>query len=68
MTKKVTGSLYTATIDKTNVVALDGTPLNFRIDITCEESILFKELIAYIDDFHRDIPKSDDSEWVKRNG
>lgn len=62
MTEKVTGSFYTATINKTNVVALDGTPLNFRIDITCEESILFKELIAYIDDFHRDISKRGDSE------
>ena len=60
MTEKVKGSFYTATIEKSRVVALDGTPLNFRIDITCGEPILFKELIAYIDDFHRDIPKSGD--------
>ena len=59
MTEKVKGSFYTATIEKSRVVALDGTPLNFKVDIYCEEEILFKELIEHIGNFHRDMPKGD---------
>lgn len=59
MSKTVNGSFYTAIIDKTNVIALDGTPLNFKIEITCEEEILFKELIEYIGKFHNDRFKGD---------
>ena len=60
MSKKVNGSFYSATIDKTNVVALDGTPLNFRVEIYCEEEILFKELIEHIGEFHNYYLKGDD--------
>ena len=52
MSEKIRGSFYTATIDKSRVVALDGTMLDFRIDISCENAKLFKELIEYIELFH----------------
>lgn len=52
MSEKVDGNFYTATIDKSNVGMAYGKPLGFRIDITCEDSVLFKELIVYIDDFY----------------
>lgn len=59
MTNKVNGSFYTATIEKSRVVALDGTPLTFKVDIYCEEEILFKELIEHIGKFHMDKLKGD---------
>lgn len=52
MAEKIKGSFYTATIDKSEVVASDGTILDFRIDISCENGELFKELIEYIELFH----------------
>lgn len=54
MSEKIRGSFYTATIDKSRVVALDGTMLDFRIDISCENPKLFKELIEHIEFFHND--------------
>ena len=51
--KGIKGSFYTATIDKSKVVALDGKILDFRVDISCENGELFKELIEYIEKFHR---------------
>ena len=60
MTGKVNGSFYTATIEKSRVVAFDGTPLTFKVDIYCEEEILFKELIEHIGSFHNDRLKGDD--------
>ena len=60
MSEKVNGSFYTATIEKSRVVALDGTPLNFKVDIYCEEEILFKELIEHIGRFHNNRLKGDD--------
>ena len=62
MTKKINGSFYTATIEKSRVVALDGTPLTFKVNIYCEEEILFKELIEHIGRFHNDRLKGDDVE------
>lgn len=59
MAEKVTGSFYTATIEKSGVVALDGTLLTFKVDIYCEEEKLFKELIEYIGRFHNDRLKGD---------
>lgn len=53
MSEKIKGSFYTATIDKSKVVALDGTILDFRVDISCENGKLFKELIEYIELFHK---------------
>ena len=52
VSKKVKGTFYTAIIDKSEVVASDGKVLNFRIDISCENGDLFKELIEYIENFH----------------
>ena len=62
MTEKVNGSFYTATIEKSRVVALDGTLLTFKVDIYCEEEILFKELIEHIGRFHNDQIKKGDVE------
>ena len=53
MAEKVKGSFYTATIDKSEVVAPDGTILDFRVDISCENGELFQELIEYIELFHK---------------
>lgn len=53
MAEKVKGSFYTATIDKSEVVASDGTILDFRVDISCENGELFQELIEYIELFHK---------------
>lgn len=53
MSEKIKGSFYTATIEKSKVVALDGTILDFRIDISCEDGKLFRELIDYIELFHK---------------
>ena len=57
MSEKVNGSFYTATIEKSRVVALDGAPLNFKVDIYCEEEILFKELIDVKENNKEDIIK-----------
>lgn len=58
MVEKVKGSFYTVTIDKSEVVALDGKMLgkmlDFRVDISCEDGELFQELIEYIELFHKD--------------
>ena len=62
MVKKVAGNFYNATIDKSNVVALDGKVLDFRVDVSCEDGELFQELIRYIEDFHS--PKIIKSEEV----
>ena len=51
MAEKVAGSFYYATINKSNVVALDGTVMDFTIEISCQNGKLFKELIEYIEDF-----------------
>ena len=61
MVKKV-GIFYNATIDKSNVVAVDGKVLDFRVDISCEDGELFQELIKYIENFHT--PKIIKSEEV----
>ena len=52
MAEKVNGSFYTATIEKSRVVAEDGTLLTFKVDIYCEEEKLFNELVEHIGRFH----------------
>ena len=65
MAEKIKGSFYTATIDKSEVVASDGTILDFRIDISCENGDLFKELIEYIELFHEECIRYDIKELLK---
>lgn len=62
MSEKIAGKFYTAIIEKSRAVCLDGTVLDYRIEIDCQNGDLFKELIEYIEDFHS--PKIIKSEEV----
>lgn len=53
MPKKVTGTFYRATIDKSYIVTSTGEVLDFTVDISCQDWELFQELIEYIERFKK---------------